>query len=301
MNRLLRVLVPSCVMLAIVALCSCAGRVVTAESTIPSVATNVPLVSTSASPALSKLDLALLEARQRQVATPQQLAERIQQCEDGIHFSGTPLTDLAPLGALESDAFAQLVAEPAWQTAVIALLPDRVRPGAQANLSAGSQIASLNGQRAALPHWAVQAPASAADLLAYYHEAEQAYGIPWQYLAAVNFIETQMGRIRGLSTAGAQGPMQFLPAVWVYYSSGDINNPRDAILAAGRFLMVHGGPQDMPRALYRYNPSNEYVNAVTLYAQQMQADVRAFYAYYHWQVYVSTTSGLALLPEGFSN
>ncbi len=36
--------------------------------------------------------------------------------------------------------------------------------------------------------------------------------MPWYYLAAINLIETRMGRIDGLSTAGAQGPMQFLPA-----------------------------------------------------------------------------------------
>ena len=85
------------------------------------------------------------------------------------------------------------------------------------------------------------------------------------------------------------------------YQSGDINNPRDAILAAARFLQAHGAPQDMGHALYRYNPSHEYVEAVTLYAQEMQSDVRAFYGYYYWQVYVSTTRGPALLPEGFSN
>jgi membrane-bound lytic murein transglycosylase B len=95
--------------------------------------------------------------------------------------------------------------------------------------------------------------------------------------------------------------MQFLPQVWPYYSTGDINNPRDAILAAARFLKAHGGPQDMAHAVYRYNPSHEYVEAVVLYAQQMQSDVRAFYGYYYWQVYVNTTRGPALLPEGFSN
>jgi hypothetical protein len=56
----------------------------------------------------------------------------------------------------------------------------------------------------------------------------------------------------------------------------------------------------MSRAIYAYNPSNLYVRAVQLYAQQMFANERAFLGYYSWQVYVQTTGGAVLLPEGFS-
>jgi hypothetical protein len=56
----------------------------------------------------------------------------------------------------------------------------------------------------------------------------------------------------------------------------------------------------MGRAIYAYNPSNLYVRAVQLYAQQMFANERAFLGYYSWQVYVQTTGGAVLLPEGFS-
>jgi membrane-bound lytic murein transglycosylase B len=63
--------------------------------------------------------------------------------------------------------------------------------------------------------------------------------VPWQYLAAVNFVETKFGRIRGTSIAGAQGPMQFLPSNWKQYGKGgDINSDRDAIAAAARFLQA---------------------------------------------------------------
>jgi membrane-bound lytic murein transglycosylase B len=103
-----------------------------------------------------------------------------------------------------------------------------------------------------------------------------------------------------LSSAGAQGPMQFMPATWASYGRGDVNNPHDAILAAGRYLHTHGAPQNMPRAIYAYNPSMLYVRAVQLYAQQMFANSRTYLGYYNWEVYVPTTNGEVLLPEGFS-
>ena len=153
---------------------------------------------------------------------------------------------------------------------------------------------------AGLPHWKIIAPPAADVLRSYYDEAQQAYGVPWQYLAAINLIETNMGRIQGLSSAGAQGPMQFMPATWAYYGRGDVNNPHDAILAAGRYLHAHGAPQNMTRAVYAYNPSMLYVRAVQLYAQQMFDNARTFLAYYNWQVYVPTPKGDVLLPIGFS-
>src|SRR5207237_567015 len=121
-------------------------------------------------------------------------------------------------------------------------------------------------------------------------------------LGAINLIETSMGRIQGTSVAGALGPMQFMPATWASYGQGgNVDDPHDAILAAGRYLRAHGAPGDMARAVYAYNPSDLYVRAVTLYAGVMQADSRAFFGYYFWRVYVPTTKGDVLLPAGFSN
>jgi membrane-bound lytic murein transglycosylase B len=120
--------------------------------------------------------------------------------------------------------------------------------------------------------------------------------VPWQYLAAIHLVESRMGRIRGESSAGAQGPMQFLPSTWaVYGGGGDINSYHDAILAAARYLRANGAPADMDNALFRYNPSSRYVRAVSAYAGQMKADERAYLGYYHWQVYYFGT----WLPEGY--
>jgi membrane-bound lytic murein transglycosylase B len=221
--------------------------------------------------------------------------------EQAIRLASTPDTEYLSLGIRQQKAYHLLAAHPEWVPAVLAAVPTSVRSAIQNNLTAAQQIGTLNGTSSQLPHWKIIAPPTPDTLLGYYREAQQAYGVAWPYLAAINLIETNMGRIQGLSSAGAQGPMQFMPATWASYGRGDVNNPRDAILAAGRYLQVHGAPQNMNRAIYAYNPSMLYVRAVQLYAQEMFANARTFYAYYNWQVYVPTNNGDVLLPEGFSN
>ncbi|TMF30816.1 MAG: lytic transglycosylase domain-containing protein [Chloroflexi bacterium] len=220
--------------------------------------------------------------------------------EQGIRLPDTPAQEYLSLGRRQQSAYHLLAAHPDWVPAVLAALPAAIRSVVQTNISAAQQIDDLNGASSALPHWRIVAPPAPEVLLGYYREAQQAYGIAWQYFAAINLIETNMGRIQGLSSAGAQGPMQFMPATWASYGRGDVNNPHDAILAAGRYLQAHGAPSNMTRAIYAYNPSMLYVRAVQLYAQQMFASERAFLAYYNWEVYVQTKTGEVLLPEGFS-
>jgi membrane-bound lytic murein transglycosylase B len=109
-----------------------------------------------------------------------------------------------------------------------------------------------------------------------------------------------MGRIVGDSTAGAQGPMQFIPSTWAAYGEGgDVYDPHDAILAAGRYLAAAGGPADMRAALFAYNHADAYVDAVSRYASVMADDERAYLGYYHWQVSFRTVDGVYLLPEGY--
>ena len=137
------------------------------------------------------------------------------------------------------------------------------------------------------------APAEPADrLLGYYREAQRRFGVPWEVLAAVNFVETAFGKVRSPSTAGAQGPMQFLPATWRAYGlGGDINDPRDSILGAANYLRASGAPANLRRALYAYNHSTLYVDAVLAYARVIGRDRRAFYGFHAWQVFVRTPGG----------
>jgi membrane-bound lytic murein transglycosylase B len=105
-------------------------------------------------------------------------------------------------------------------------------------------------------------------------------------------IETRMGRIRSNSSAGAQGPMQFIPSTWAAYGlGGDVREERDAILGAANYLSASGAPSDYRQALFHYNPVSAYVTAVTGYANAMGRDPDLFYAYYNWQVFVRTTRG----------
>ena len=274
-----------------VALSACGGAQA-ATQVRPSAAVVSP--SPSPSPSLSP------EPTPHVVIDAAYVASELGGVEDAIRMVDTPGDAYASLGDRQQHAYQLLAAHPDWVPAVLNAVSPTARSAIQDNLSAAQQIGSLNGSRSSLPHWLIIAPPAPEVLLGYYREAEQAYGVQWQYLAAINLIETNMGRIRGLSSAGAQGPMQFMPATWASYGHGDVNNPHDAILAAGRYLKAHGAPQNMSRAIYAYNPSNLYVRAVQLYAQQMFANQRAFLGYYSWQVYVQTIGGAVLLPEGFS-
>nr|MBA2624757.1 lytic transglycosylase domain-containing protein [Acidimicrobiia bacterium] len=153
--------------------------------------------------------------------------------------------------------------------------------------------------RAELPAWRIRRPAPPDVLRSHYDEAEAATGVPWPYLAAIHLVETRMSRIDGLSSAGAQGPMQFLPSTWAIYGEGDIEDDRDAILGAARFLAASGAPGDLAGALYRYNPTPRYVRAVTAYAERIRADERAFLGYHGWEVRYRTTLGDVWLRPGY--
>jgi membrane-bound lytic murein transglycosylase B len=134
--------------------------------------------------------------------------------------------------------------------------------------------------------------APASTLLADYRDAQRRFAVPWDVLAAVNFVESKFGKLRSASAAGAQGPMQFMPATWRRYGlGGDVHAARDAILGAANYLHASGAPRDLRRALHTYNPSPSYVDAVLRYARSMRSDRVIFYALYNWQVFVKTPQG----------
>ena len=185
-----------------------------------------------------------------------------------------------------------LAREPALATRVIGLLSPSVAAITKANVEASARLFAHARPVSDASALRTERPESAGTLLGYYQEAEQRFGVQWQVLAAVNAIESRFGRVRSASYAGAQGPMQFIPSTWDAYGlGGDIHDPHDAILGAANYLASSGAPGEDRAALYHYNPVNDYVTAVLLYARQMMRDPRTYYAYYNWQVFVFTKQG----------
>jgi hypothetical protein len=224
------------------------------------------------------------------------LAADLTRTETALRDPATPASRLPGLGRAQQRHYRALVRRPRLRAAVLPLLPPALRRVAEANVLAGAELRALSGPAGRLPRWRIVAPPPAAVLLGHYRAAEARLGVPWQYLAAIHLVETRMGRIRGTSSAGAKGPMQFLPSTWRRYGGGgDVHATGDAVLAAARMLRATGAPADMGRALHAYNPDRRYVRGVTAYARQMRADPRAFLGYHQWQVYYGDT----LLPEGY--
>jgi hypothetical protein len=209
--------------------------------------------------------------------------------------------ELAFMSHLQQLVYLRLIEREDLRDPVFNGIPKDIRRAADLNIAAGANLWLWGPVGVTeLPAWHIAPASPMRDLLTYYREAEAEFGVPWYYLAAINLVETRMGRIRGDSYAGAQGPMQFMPATWDAFGQGDINDPRDAILAAGRYLSRWGAPEDIETAIWWYNHDHEYVDAVMKYAEVMRDDPTAFRGYYGWQVYYVTANGTFLLPEGWS-
>jgi membrane-bound lytic murein transglycosylase B len=180
--------------------------------------------------------------------------------------------------------------------ATLARLPTDVRGEARDTVVGRRHLAAIPRSPGRLPRVRVTHAAPAAELRRHYAEAQRRFRVHWSIVASINFVESAFGRVRSASEAGARGPMQFLPATWrAYGMGGDIDEPRDAILAAANYLRRAGAPGDLDRALFAYNHSTSYVRAIRRFARRMRADERVFLSYYAWQVVVRTPTGIRQL------
>ncbi|MGW4965729.1 transglycosylase SLT domain-containing protein [Nonomuraea sp. NPDC004186] len=206
--------------------------------------------------------------------------------------TGKPPRDVELLALHQQRAYRYTARHPEVAARAFARLPSGLAAQAKDNTAAIRELLSLAHPIKPSATFKVQPAPPAAELLGHFKKAERKFGVEWEVLAAVMFAETKFGRVKSDSNVGAQGPMQFMPGTWKAYGmGGDVQDPRDAVMGAANYLRASGAPRDYRRALYAYNHSRAYVNAILLHARQMKRDPRNYYAYYNWQVFVITTAG----------
>lgn len=118
-----------------------------------------------------------------------------------------------------------------------------------------------------------------AYLQAFQAAASTCPGLSWTVLAGIGRVETDFGADNRISSAGAEGPMQFMPSTFVAYARpvppGGATPPSpfdlvDAVYAAARLLCADGarGGADVSGAVYAYNHTAGYVHSVLAYASE---------------------------------
>jgi soluble lytic murein transglycosylase-like protein len=239
-------------------------------------------------------------AQPKLAADPAELADDLVADEQALRDPATSEPARVAAAHRQQAAYRAIGRRTEWDAIVRPRISSSLSKVYDLNIDARRQLAAMAPTRDTVPPWRIVSPPPADELVAYYHDAEQATGVGWNYLAAINFVETRFGSVDGVSTAGAQGPMQFLPSTFAAYGEGgDIRSPRDSIMAAGRYLAANGFVNDRDRALFRYNNSAQYVRAVNDYAELIAADPAALGSYYRWDVYYYTVAGDVLLPIGY--
>jgi hypothetical protein len=149
---------------------------------------------------------------------------------------------------------------------------------------ASAKLVRLRPKRAPPPVTTSQVPSGKpTSYIQLFQESAAQYcpGLPWTVLAAIGQIESGDRVNPGVSSAGALGPMQFLPSTWAVWGitafgepgPPNIYDPYDAVPSAARYLCAAGGstPAGLPGAIFAYNHADWYVAEVLALAKEYQA------------------------------
>jgi len=198
----------------------------------------------------------------------------------GIRYGASALLGVAGVGGIVSDTAAKrlgLVRNVAVLVDAPAANMLTLTSQVNAALGQGSQVVRLVPVSVSthLPvdtHVPSGRPGSYVEL---YQESAAQYcpGLSWTVLAAIGQIESGDGANVGPSTAGALGPMQFLPSTWKIWGitafgetgAPNIMDPFDAVPSAARMLCADGaaaGGQQLRQAIFDYNHATWYVDEV---------------------------------------
>ena len=257
---------------------------------VPAQAVNDP----DASPTVAQLATQIRADDQNVITTAslvQQVAAQqphnlVLQVDQKIREAEAQQSFRASIRAEQTDVYL-LAGDPPTEQAVEAQL----QPGLAAQVADTSgalralwRLGNVDDIQGIHPHFVRNADSSLPipTLLGLYSSAAADYGLDWTYLAAINYIETDFGRVLGPSVTGAEGPMQFEPETWAAYGAGSVMSPHDAIRAAAHYLQASGAPGDMPTAIYAYNPAWDYVDAVGHLAAVVRRDHTWYTRLYYW-------------------
>jgi transglycosylase-like protein with SLT domain len=155
----------------------------------------------------------------------------------------------------------------------------------QAVLGPSGKVVSLRQQLLPVTTTTVAQPTTYLQLFQA-SAAKYCPGLSWTVLAAIGQIESADGTNVGPSSAGALGPMQFLPSTWAIWGidgfgqtgSPNIMNPYDAVPSAARMLCADGaasGGSALSAAIFDYNHATWYVNEVLALAAEYGQDYPA--------------------------
>lgn len=117
---------------------------------------------------------------------------------------------------------------------------------------------------------------------AFIAEAAQRFGVPEHWIRAVMRVESA-GDMRAISSAGAMGLMQIMPATWTelrgrYGLGNDPYDPRDNVLAGAAYLREMHDRYGSPGFLAAYNAGPGRYEEYRVTGRPLPAETRAYVA-----------------------